>query len=337
MEQWNNCLIQYDLSEIIHNPDAFNDHIVEYLKNTFEDELFYIVSRLCSCIDKDLIIKNWNKLERQILPALVLFNRLKTDQKVVYFYCTEYIKGFALPILLLDDYIDSKDSDCKDITLTIAEFILRSRLDTAQDSGWERAYPILTHNYLREIQSLQNQFKSRYTIPNDLSYPLVGNTIELALKSTHGSLHRSFLAVVSSVLSLSRLSVSLELTILLEYFGLLRQFTDEISDVEEDLTSGIITLPIIATFRYADIRHNINRYWKGEISFSEMDLLFNRANAYCSCFDICLSIYEECSLIKDKLKIQYPFLDDLFIFFDLKLCLLYRLKNNDWRDNKRKY
>lgn len=180
-----------------------------------------------------------------------------------------------------------------------------------------------------------NEYKNKYkildTIPISYYYGEKLENVHL-----NRSICRYFLNIVGSFLDMIEVPINNELKEMLRLFGVLRQITDEIADFEEDLNQGLVTLPTLYIKEKVTL-NLIEDYWKGKVPYNEVWEVLINYKIFENCFSDGINIYARCNTLKNQLIKDYIFIDALFVFYDLKLCLLYRLKNNGWKDNKKIY
>jgi geranylgeranyl pyrophosphate synthase len=125
----------------------------------------------------------------------------------------------------------------------------------------------------------------------------------------------------------------------LRLFDVLRQIINETSDVTEDANQGIITLPMMYYFTKYNKNGNlkITAEWERNGKFDWLHNELRTTGAFEDVFQLGQNIYSKCFELKENLKNSYPFINHLFILYDMRIAVLYRIKSEGWMDNKKDY
>lgn len=317
-------------------PNEFNNRVISYLQIEHSLSLKKIYTRLEDALFPPRILEKYKpKFERHLFPALTVATELNMINDDFINYCAGFISGYSIPILMLDEILDSNQKVNKENLIYIYRSIYKAEVMLSALPNGRKIIWNINNVYDMVTAKLIYETHNRYKIPtND---HLKNYKLSRDPNKYHRSVCGYFSSIVGGVFALKNIILSAKAEELLTLFGILRQLTNEIGDVEEDLKSGIITLPIIFTLTKKPIQPLLYSYWKSETPFQIIENAIQETGAYRSCFTLGINLYNECLKLKNEFVSTYPSLNRLFIFYDLKLCVLYRLEENSWKDNYKKY
>jgi hypothetical protein len=339
-------MIEYHFSMVRDSPYEFDEMIITFLKERFNQEIDDIFSEIKDLLPVDLFKQYKPKLERQIFPALLFSENLTKDIKHdVVEYCKHFIT-IALPILFLDKWIDT-DKDIVKTTESVECFFLQSLVQMELVSNKKELYSkinqhIIKNSYL-EILTMHNERNHRYEIPPTLEILVrkeyySGKEL-IDFSSFNRSVGRLFTSIIGGCLYLVKTPHEPAIWEMLRLYDVIRQVINEISDTEEDLNNGILTFPIIHYLESSSIKRveTISKEWENKGKFPWLDSELIRTESFSYAFRMVVSLYDHCFYLKEKLISTFPFLDNIFVLYDLKLALAYRLKIDGWKDRKKCY
>jgi hypothetical protein len=319
-------LITQSYKTLLNEPD-FDNQIITAIQNVFHKQIDSTFADLSSIFTLGTVEKSRIKLVRQIAPALVLACELELQDHLIESFCCNFINGYALPLLLLDSWLDSNKSVDKGLLSIVFNSIYYTQHSMRGLPNHDQILARLNRNYRIETSSLVAEYGSRYTLPPSLSIEPYVAQAEGKFQTFYRSIGRSFASVVGATLDLRGLPISYYLEEMMNMYGLLRQIPDDIVDFEEDLRGGVITLPALYMLKSIDISSLIEQYWNGQIQFSEIEQYAVQTKTYEKCRRLFLSLYDKCRALKQLFQKEYAFIENLFLFYDLRLHYLNRIRN----------
>lgn len=304
----------------------FDDKVAAYLHSSFAPSLDAVFENLSLEVESQTLGEYGSRIERHLFPALVTAKCYDAVSAHFLEYCCHFVKGYSIPILLLNKWLDTsaavdKTQLCKSFGFFygVQDSLISLPRGANIARHLNRVYGLVTDSLLREM-------KNRYRIP-----PFDAET------SFRASYYRSVCgylsAIVGGTLELLGVEISSDLKHLLYLFGVLRQICDELCDLREDLEQGIVTLPVLYVLSERDIRSELLLFWDSRLDFESLESIIAHAGGYETCYQKGVSVYRECLAIKVSIQAEYPFLENLFLFYDWRMSFLDRLKRDGWVDN----
>lgn len=188
-------------------------------------------------------------------------------------------------------------------------------------------------HYMDLSISMHHEMLSRYVVPAAKPAKIYREKILIHQKYYRSECHY-YSAIIEGLLEAEKFKYDKKLKKYLNMFGLLRQIIDEIPDVEEDLSSGTITLPILFVHSKTDMKKLILDYWEGRQDFAKIKTFLLEFGGYYETYQLGNDLYQLSQKLKYKLIAKYPFIENLSLFMDLKFAFLNRLKQDNWTDKR---
>lgn len=330
-----NSLIQFEDDDLVNKPGIFEDELFIALRKNYSERIEEILANVENFVTPTIINSYKKGIERHLFPALVLSSDLGIPDLDTLNVSSAFIVGYSLPVLLLDQLLDTKKSldGFEEPFLDVIQCIYNANHQLLKIGKSSVAYQFNQH-YLELTDSIRRENKLKFKIPENNIIDVYKYDILI-----HQAFYRSechyFSAIVEGFLHLAGVNVSKMLQTYLRTFGLLRQVTDEIADVEEDLSSGILTIPVLFAHSKSDMSELVKSYWKTEIDFRKVATIVTSLNGYVESYDLGHHIYSQSRNLLASLISEYKFLKNLSLFYDLRFAFLNRLKEDNWLDYKR--
>jgi len=153
-----------------------------------------------------------------------------------------------------------------------------------------KAARCFNQDYLSLAESIEQEIALKYVIP-EASMAETYKKNMLKQQKYYRSRCKYFSAIVEGVLKQNQWKVNKQLRKYLDIFGLLRQIADEIADVEEDLRSGIVTMPVLFFIAKKDIK-KIRCYWNGTLNFEVFKSIILEAGGYHDTYELGCELYD---------------------------------------------
>ncbi|WP_129678051.1 class 1 isoprenoid biosynthesis enzyme [Candidatus Chloroploca sp. Khr17] len=329
--------LHYNEEDLLSTPTAFENQLLEAFSCMYSEE----ISKIFTKIDEQTSSNNWHiyksKIERHFYPALILSTALEIDKNYIVNLCAAFAIGYSLPVIMLDKSLDSNT-------------VLNSTSESFRDSlkliyranhyliehKYYKAFQCFNQHYLGVMSSMEREVNLKFKIP---SINTVNQYTENVL--IHYCYYRSechyFSAIIEGILCQTRYKFSKELKVYLGIFGLLRQLSDEIADVEDDLQTGLVTLPVLFTHQSQDLSIELHDYWKGTVGFEIFKNALLNNDGYEKTYNLGVELYKISNKMKYKLLSKYPIVEHLSVFLDWRFAFLNRLRQNNWVDIRKSH
>jgi len=272
----------------------------------------------------------WLRIERHLYPALEAREALSISDGEMVRYCEAFLLRFSMPVVLWDEWTDKASSRSETDVLNGAYLSFRGQVAIDALRSGRRISLALNDAYAHIVKSALEEEAMLFRIPS----PRAAKTLITTSSSSryYRSLCGYFSAIITGLLLLSGRRVSRSLREFLRLFGVLRQIADDIADVHEDLSRGLVTLPLLSCMDDDRIEKGIDEYWHRRRDFVSMKRLIIDAGGYERAYESGMKVFAQAERCADRLSGRSKFVLALMPFFELKRLLLLRLRDNNWDD-----
>ncbi len=325
-------LFPYQIAEIHADPTGFDRRIIAALRIRYAPELQHLFGELRREVQHQALPTYLPKCSRHLYPAFVAAESLQAIDLGFLTLCKAFLLGYSLPILALDRWSDSDAPPERKALCEGFHLVYRAQDILLNLTNGPSLALTINNIYAQVTESILLELNGRYNIPEvDLEADFVD-------KAYYRSLCGYMSAFVGAVLEYYELPISGDMQRYLRLFGVLRQMIDELADVEEDLTKGNVTLPVLFAHQQVDLHDQLHEYWNRRIPFSQIQAVLLHTRAYEAVYDRAMRLYERARCLRFALEADNPrLIHNISLFYDLKLCQLLRIRRNGWLDNLKEY
>ena len=272
----------------------------------------------------------WLRVERHLYPALEAREALSIGDTEIVRYCEAFLLRFSMPVVLWDEWTDKASARAESDVLNGAYLSFRGQVAIDALRSGRRISLALNDAYAHIVRSALDEEGTLFRIPS----PRAAKTLISTPSSSryYRSLCGYFSAIITGLLLLSGRRVSPSLAEFLRLFGVLRQIADDIADVQEDLSRGLVTLPLLNCMDDDRVPKAIDDYWHRHHTFPSMKRLIIDAGGYQRAYESGMRVFAAAERFAERLSRRNQFVLALMPFFELKRLLLLRLRDNDWDD-----
>ena len=247
--------------------------VLETLRKEYSDELRTIIPHFYSQFTSETATRLTVPIERHLFVIFTCCAAagLSRSLTTAIAYC--FIKGYSIPVLLLNWNIDKKNN------IPTADFLRSIQLFYEKElelSGHQEATCILkcfNDEYSKLLQEMRNESLHAYILPTEKQCKANVQLDTLLTRSFYRSSSHYIAAILSAVLSAVERD-DLDGRRLGSIYGCIRQITDEMVDWKEDLHIGITSFPlqIVLAEDYEFISDLVKKFWKSPSTSHEVDI-----------------------------------------------------------------
>lgn len=348
---------------MLDDPVSFNEEVIGFFKKKYADQIKYVFIELQKRADSELspwlseILSSIPRkfIERQLYPIFAAASSSGGITRNHLKFCSAFVRAVSLPNFRIDYWIDQpgikrnkrQNIICIPQIAPLAQFCLNNDglLDLYELTNTTKIMELIVSDNLQDGYSQYYEMMHRY----DADYLFnPKKNIEWILSSRFSPLTSMYFSTtIQASILLNSEKVYHNVKRFVKHYGRLRQLVDQISDVEEDIIMGNVTIPI----HYALLEDNdkleseIKNLWagiKGEISESDISVLSLHATEIKKLVQK-LGGFEQAYKLADRLYSQTmdcaskcigrPGIGvEVMLLIRLKRAYLERLKLNNWAD-----
>ncbi|MFZ2411315.1 MAG: hypothetical protein WAW23_07080 [Candidatus Methanoperedens sp.] len=345
---------------MIDDPIDFNDAVIGFFKTKYAEQIESVFIELRERADSKLnpwlgeILSSMPRrlIERQIFPIFAAASSSGGLTRNHLKFCSAFVRAVSLPNLRIDFWIDQPATKKRNIIsmsqiAPLAQFCLNNDgfSDLYKLPNAKKIMELIVSNNLKDGSSQYYEMMHRYDI-DYLSNPK--KNLELILNSPFSPLTSMYFSTtIQASILLNSKTVDNNAKRFTEHYGRLRQLVDQINDVEEDITMGNITIPILYALLENDNRleFEIKNLWAGiqgdesdrnisvlSIQVAEIKELVQKLGGFECAYRMADRLYNQTIGLASKC-LGRPGIDvEVMLLIRLTRAYLERLKLNNWAD-----
>lgn len=348
---------------MMEDPIGYNDAVVGFFKEKYAKHIESIFKKLKNRTDSE--VGPWlgeslssvpkRIVERHLFPVFAAASCSGGIAKHHLAFCSAFIRAISIPLLRIDRRIDrpaikrieEQDSICKSQNAQLIECCLfhDGFLDICRLPNGKEIMELVASNYLQVYTSLYYEMMHRYKF-DYLSNPK--KRLQWTFRSRFSPLTCKYLSTtVQASILLNSKNVSPDIKKLTESFGRLRQLCDQICDVEEDITMGKVTIPVLYALLNDDdkLASVVRTLWSEIQGFgsdlkpsvlsqhaAEIKEITQKLGGFRRAYRLADKWYRQAMSLAHKCNGKPGVGTEVKLLFRLKRAYLERLKCNNWAD-----
>jgi len=348
---------------MLEDPIGYNDAVVGFFRRKYAKQIEAVFSAIQQRADPDLspwLVKSLSivpqrVIERHLFPVFAAASASGGITEYHLAFCIAFVRVVSLPVLRIDQLIDRpvnvraeghNDNQTYFTTLLSSLCLLHDGfLEFCKFRNMQEILEVILLNYRRLYSSLYREMTRRYSL-ECLSHP--DKSLRWIFHSPFSPLTcMYFSTTVQASILLNLKEVDPDVKRLTERFGKLRQLCDQISDIEEDIAIGNVTIPVLyALLEDRDsLASMIKTLWteiKSGESVIDNSTLSSRTDqikgrvqelgGFNRAYDLAKRWYGQAAKLISKCNEKPGIGIEIVLLFRLKRAYLERLKLNNWTD-----
>ncbi|GAA2030807.1 hypothetical protein GCM10009839_33270 [Catenulispora yoronensis] len=209
------------------------------------------------------------KVERHVLPLLHIGDAMELSPALVEDFAYAFLSGFSLPILAISHELDDADVISGPTTARILCSVFTASTAMAALPNGARVASVVGSPYHKAIEAALHEHANRWTIPTaEQCRRITASTEDPQMTSYYRSPCVYLTALTCGLAELAGFDAT-PLIPATHAFGVARQLADEVADLADDLSKGLVTYSIISVLD-DNLDDTLRGIWAGDASSQDL-------------------------------------------------------------------